>query len=115
MIWNLSVLFYKLEEVDDRAIYSNQGNRKKEEVFIQSLPYKTSAKYLPYLLNIVGGSACLYDLNSFRCDMFRKLIINKYEFEMERDAHDRKKERDDALKRQEKVEREIAEFKNRTK
>lgn len=115
VLWNLSVLFYKLEEVDDRAIYSNQGNREKEEVFIQSLPYKTSVKYLPYLLNIVGGSACLYDLNSFRCDMFRKLIINKYEFELERDAYDRKKQRDDALKRQEKVEREVAEFKNRTK
>lgn len=114
-LWNLSVLFYQHEEEDDRIIYSTQENRKKEEVFKQSLPYKTSNTYLPYLLNRVGGSACLYDLNSFRCNMFRKLIINKYEFEMERDAHDRKKERDDALKRQEKVEREIAEFKNRTK
>ena len=114
-LWNLSVLFYQHEEEDDRIIYSTQENRKKEEVFKQSLPYKTSNTYLPYLLNRVGGSACLYDLNSFRCDMFRKLIINKYEFEMETDARNRKKERDEALKRQEKVEREVAEFKNRTK
>lgn len=114
-LWNLSVLFYQHEEEDDRIIYSTQENRKKEEVFTQSLPYKTSNTYLPYLLNRVGGSACLYDLNSFRCDMFRKLIINKYEFEMEKDEDDRRKKRDEALKRQEKVEREVAEFKNRTK
>ena len=115
LLWNLSVLFYQLEEVDDRTIYSNRADREKEEAFTQSLPFKTSVTNLPYLLNRVGGSACLYDLNSFRCDMFRKLIINKYEFEMERDEHNRKKEREDALKRQEKVEREVAEFKNRTK
>lgn len=115
LLWNLSVLFYQHEEEDDRIIYSTQENRKKEEVFTQSLPYKTSNTYLPYLLNRVGGSACLYDLNSFRCDMFRKLIINKYEFEMEKDEDDRRKKRDEALKRQEKVEREVAEFKNRTK
>lgn len=116
LLWNLSnVLLYQYEEEDGIAIYSNQENRKKEEAFTQSLPFKTNAINLPYLLKRVGGSACLYDLNSFRCDMFRKLIINKYEFEMERDEYDRKKQRDDAIKKQEKVEREVAEFKNRTK
>lgn len=116
LLWNLSnVVLYQYEEEDGIAIYSSQENRKKEEVFTQSLPFKTNAINLPYLLKRVGGSACLYDLNSFRCDMFRKLIINKYEFEMETDARDRKKERDEALKRQEKVEQEVAEFKNRTK
>lgn len=114
-LWNLSILFYQHEEEDDRIIYSNQENRKKEEVFTQSLPYKTSNTYLPYLLNRVGGSACLYDLNSFRCDIFRKLIINKYEFEMERDEDNRRKQREEAIKKQEKVEQEVAEFKNRTK
>ena len=115
VLWNLSVLFYKLEEVDDRAIYSNQGNRKKEEVFIQSLPYKTSNTYLPYLLNRVGGSACLYDLNSLRCDIFRKLLINEYEYDMEKDEYNRRKQTEDFIKKQEKVEQEVAEFKNRTK
>lgn len=115
VLWNLSVLFYKLEEVDDRAIYSNQGNRKKEEVFIQSLPYKTSNTYLPYLLNRVGGSACLYDLNSLRCDIFRKLLINEYEYDMEKDEYNRRKQTEDFIKKQENVEREVAEFKNRTK
>lgn len=115
LLWNLSVLFYQLEEVDDRTIYSNRADREKEEAFTQSLPFKTSVTNLPYLLNRVGGSACLYDLNSFRCDIFRKLIINKYEFEMKRDEDNRRKQRDDAIKKQEKVEREVAEFKNRTK
>ena len=115
VLCNLSVLFYKLEEVDDRAIYSNQGNRKKEEVFIQSLPYKTSNTYLPYLLNRVGGSACLYDLNSLRCDIFRKLLINEYEYDMEKDEYNRRKQTEDFIKKQENVEREVAEFKNRTK
>lgn len=117
LIWNFSsVMFYKYEELDDTITYTNQENRKKEEVFIQSLPYKTGAsKHLPYLLSIVGGSACLYDLNSFRCDMLRKLLIDKYEYEVERDECSRIKKRAEALEKQEKVEREVAEFKNRTK
>lgn len=116
LLWNLSnVLIYQYEEEDGIAIYSNQENRKKEEVFTQSLPFKTNAINLPYLLKKVGGSACLYDLNSLRCDIFRKLLINEYEYEMERDEYDRIKQSDDALKRREKVEQEVAEFKNRTK
>jgi hypothetical protein len=116
LLWNLSnVLIYQYEEEDGIAIYSNQENRKKEEVFTQSLPFKTNAINLPYLLKRVGGSACLYDLNSLRCDIFRKLLINEYEYEMERDEYDRRKQSDDALKRREKVEQEVAEFKNRTK
>lgn len=116
LLWNLSnVLIYQYEEEDGIAIYSNQENRKKEEVFTQSLPFKTNAINLPYLLKRVGGSACLYDLNSLRCDIFRKLLINEYEYEMERDEYDRIKQSDDALKRREKVEQEVAEFKNRTK
>lgn len=116
LLWNLSnVLIYQYEEEDGIAIYSNQENRKKEEVFTQSLPFKTNAINLPYLLKRVGGSACLYDLNSLRCDIFRKLLINEYEYEMEKDEYDRRKQSDDALKRREKVEQEVAEFKNRTK
>lgn len=116
LLWNLSnVLIYQYEEEDGIAIYSNQENRKKEEVFTQSLPFKTNAINLPYLLKRVGGTACLYDLNSLRCEMFRKLLINQYEFESERDAYYRKKQSDDTIKKQEKVEREVAEFKNRMK
>ena len=114
-LWNLSVLFYQHEEEDDRIIYSNQENRKKEEVFTQSLPFKTNAINLPYLLKRVGGSACLYDLNSLRCDIFRKLLINEYEYDMEKDEYNRRKQTEDFIKKQEKVEQEVAEFKNRTK
>ena len=115
-LWNVSnVLLYQYEEEDGIAIYSNQENRKKEEAFTQSLPFKTNAINLPYLLKRVGGSACLYDLNSFRCDIFRKLLINEYEYEMEKDEYDRRKQSEDFIKKQEKVEREVAEFKNRTK
>ena len=116
LLWNLSnVVLYQYEEEDGIAIYSSQENRKKEEVFTQSLPFKTNAINLPYLLKRVGGSACLYDLNSLRCDIFRKLLINQYEFEMESGERNRRKQSDNALKRQEKVEREVAEFRNRTK
>ena len=115
-LWNVSnVLLYQYEEEDGIAIYSNQENRKKEEAFTQSLPFKTNTINLPYLLKRVGGSACLYDLNSFRCDIFRKLLINEYEYEMEKDEYDRRKQTEDFIKKQEKVEREVAEFKNRTK
>lgn len=116
LLWNLSnVVLYQYEEEDGIAIYSSQENRKKEEVFTQSLPFKTNAINLPYLLKRVGGSACLYDLNSFRCDIFRKLLINEYEYEMEKDEYDRRKQSEDFIKKQEKLEREVAEFKNRTK
>lgn len=115
-LWNVSnFLLYQYEEEDGIAIYSNQENRKKEEAFTQSLPFKTNAINLPYLLKRVGGSACLYDLNSFRCDIFRKLLINEYEYDMEKDEYDRRKQTEDFIKKQEKVEREVAEFKNRTK
>ena len=116
LLWNLSnVVLYQYEEEYGIAIYSSQESRKKEEAFTQSLPFKTNAINLPYLLKRVGGSACLYDLNSFRCDIFRKLLINEYEYEMEKDEYDRRKQTEDFIKKQEKVEREVAEFKNRTK
>jgi hypothetical protein len=117
LLWNLSnVVLYQYEEEEDGiAIYSSQENRKKEEVFTQSLPFKTNAINLPYLLKRVGGSACLYDLNSLRCDIFRKLLINEYEYDMEKDEYNRRKQTEDFIKKQEKVEQEVAEFKNRTK
>lgn len=110
LLWNTGgLLFYEYEKQE----YSNQIDREKEEAFIQSLPneirHKTavSSDDFPYLLGRVGGSACLYDLDSLRCAGFRKLIIDKYEFEQERAAFKKRKEK----KEREKAEREIAEFK----